>query len=460
MSKIIYLAMALIIILSSACITLVQPGTTAPGNTTTSGNKPAAYIDLISPSSLAWGQEVNFTGHGTVPTGSITAYRWRSSVDGDLSAQPAFTSSTLSPGKHIILFSVQDSSGNWSLETQGTVNVTTEAAGDTGDAADAGDTGTPPPADTGNGIPAATPPVINSFNAAPAGITAGSNSILSWDVGNATAVTIDNGVGSVGLSGTRTVSPAADTTYTLTAANVAYFSQATTKVTVAAVAAAPKPDLIIEDIWLSSGKIYYRIKNQGTAAAPVTVTKLTIDGAVKSTDSTPALAAGAASTQYFSGYAYLCSGVSDSVVVAADSTNVANESNGGNNSMTKTFTCFVLGPILPPLVALKPDLTITNISFGPAPANTIKFTVKNAGTLNTGAFNVKLYVNGIAMDTVAILGGLVAGSQATFTFSDYHHICALGSHYTIKAVADSSATVSESDETNNSRTEWWGCPSP
>jgi hypothetical protein len=450
MSKLVYLVMALVIVLSSACITVVQPGGTAPGGTATGANKPAAYIDLISPSSVTWGQEVSFTGHGTAPAGTVTAYRWRSSVDGDLSAQPTFTTQTLSPGKHIVLFSVQDSSGNWSLETQGTVNVITEATGDSG--------GSPPPDDSG-GIPAPTPPMISSFNAAPAGITAGSNSILSWDVGNATAVTIDNGVGSVGLTGTRTVSPAADTTYTLTAANVAYFSQATTKVTVTA-AVASKPDLIIEDVWKSGDKIYYRIKNQGTAVAPGTVTRLTIDGAVKSTDSAPALAIGAASTQNFSGYAYACSGVSDSVVVTADSTNVAMESNGGNNSMTKSFSCLVLGPVVPPLLLLKPDLTITNIAYGPAPANTIKFTVKNAGTLDTGAFTVKLYVGGILKDTVTIGGGLVAGGQATFTFPNYHHICVLGFHSTMKVVADTGSTVNESDETNNFREETWGCPPP
>jgi len=458
MSKLVYLAMALVIVLSSACITVVQPGATTPGGTATGANKPAAYIDLISPSSLAWGEEVNFTGHGTAPAGTITAYRWRSSIDGDLSAQPAFTTKALSPGKHIVLFSVQDSAGNWSLETQGTVNVITEATGDTGDTADAGDTGTPPPADTGSGTPAPTPPVVNSFNAAPAGITAGSSSTLSWDVGNATAVTIDNGVGSVGLTGSRVVTPAADTTYTLTAANMAYFGQATAKVTVAAAAAAPRPDLIIEDIWLSGGKIYYRIKNQGTAAAPATVTKLTIDGAVKSTDPVPALAAGAASTQNFSGYAYTCSGVSDSVVVAADSTNLAMESNGGNNSMTKTFQCMVLGPLVPlgPLLALKPDLTITDIAYGPP----VKFTVKNAGTLDSGAFNVKLYLNGVYKDTVTIGGGLVHGGQATFTFPTYHHICLPGFHSTMKVVADTGSTVSESDETNNFRQETWGCPPP
>jgi len=449
MSKLVYLALALVIVLSTACITFVQPGATAPGGTATGVNKPAAYIDLISPSSLVWGEEVSFTGHGTAPAGTITGYRWRSSVDGDLSTQPVFTTNALSPGKHIVLFSVQDSAGNWSLETQGTVNVITDAAGDTGDPADTG-------ADPGSGTPAPTPPVINSFNASPAGITAGSVSTLSWNVSNATTVTVNNGVGSVGLTGTREVTPAVDTTYTLTAANAAYFGQATTKVTVAA-AAAPQPDLIIEDVWKSGDKIYYRIKNQGTAAAPGTVTRLTIDGALKSTDSVPALAAGAASTQNFSGYVYTCSGISDSVVVLANSNNVVTESNGSNNSMTKTLSCLSLMPLPGPLLIGKPDLKVSSISYSPAPAGKVGAKIVNDGIMGAGPFDVKLYVGGAYRDT-AHVASLNSGASTSVVFPLYHHICLPGSHATVKVVADTGSTVTESDETNNFRSVLWGCP--
>ncbi|MFA7247519.1 MAG: hypothetical protein WC169_10150, partial [Dehalococcoidia bacterium] len=88
MPKLVCLALVCIIALSSACITIVQPGGDTSGGATTDRSNPSAYIDLISPSSLAWGQEVSFTGHGTAPSGSITAYRWRSSIDGDLSSRP------------------------------------------------------------------------------------------------------------------------------------------------------------------------------------------------------------------------------------------------------------------------------------------------------------------------------------------------------------------------------------
>ena len=49
----------------------------------------------------------------------------------------------------------------------------------------------------------------------PSTITVGESSNLSWSVTNATTVTIDNGIGSVALTGTTVVSPTTDTTYTL-----------------------------------------------------------------------------------------------------------------------------------------------------------------------------------------------------------------------------------------------------
>ncbi len=69
-----------------------------------------------------------------------------------------------------------------------------------------------------NGTPPAAP-IINSFLANPSTITVGESSNLSWSVTDATTVTIDNGIGSVALSGTTTVTPVTTTTYTLTATN-------------------------------------------------------------------------------------------------------------------------------------------------------------------------------------------------------------------------------------------------
>jgi hypothetical protein len=62
-------------------------------------------------------------------------------------------------------------------------------------------------------------PVISSFTASPGKIQNGDSVTLSWSVNNATTVTIDPGLGSVPVSGSRSISPAYTTSYTLTATN-------------------------------------------------------------------------------------------------------------------------------------------------------------------------------------------------------------------------------------------------
>jgi hypothetical protein len=61
-------------------------------------------------------------------------------------------------------------------------------------------------------------PVIASFTASPQTIAPGESSTLTWSVSGATGISISNSVGNgLAASGSRSVSPAATTTYTLTA---------------------------------------------------------------------------------------------------------------------------------------------------------------------------------------------------------------------------------------------------
>jgi peptidoglycan-associated lipoprotein len=60
-------------------------------------------------------------------------------------------------------------------------------------------------------------PVISKFAAAPAVITRGESSTLSWSVSNATFITIEPSVGTVQPGGSRQVYPNNTTTYTLVA---------------------------------------------------------------------------------------------------------------------------------------------------------------------------------------------------------------------------------------------------
>jgi hypothetical protein len=172
----------------------------------TPNQPPTAYIDLVSPPNVAPGETVTLTGHGIDPDGIIGAYSWQSSLDGDLSTSASFTTSSLSPGTHTIWFKVQDDDGEWSKQVLATVIVVPREVGQ---------------------------PVVNAFNASPGSISPGGSSTLSWDVSGAATVSIDPGVGNVGLSGTRMVFPTTITTYTLTATNTLGKVTATARVVIA-----------------------------------------------------------------------------------------------------------------------------------------------------------------------------------------------------------------------------------
>jgi len=75
-------------------------------------------------------------------------------------------------------------------------------------------------------------PVITSFSANPATITAGQVSTLSWSVSGATSITIDNGIGDVTSLTSKLVVPSATTQYTLTATNSGGSKTAAVTVTV------------------------------------------------------------------------------------------------------------------------------------------------------------------------------------------------------------------------------------
>lgn len=66
----------------------------------------------------------------------------------------------------------------------------------------------------------------------PASVTAGQSATLSWSTSNATSVSIDQGIGPVASSGTRSVTPSTTTTYTVTASNAVGSASSTSTITV------------------------------------------------------------------------------------------------------------------------------------------------------------------------------------------------------------------------------------
>ena len=79
--------------------------------------------------------------------------------------------------------------------------------------------------------PVEDPPIIANFFATPSAIVRGGQSTLTWDVRNATDVTISE-IGAVTAQGSSTVTPDQTTTYTLTARNDVGEASATAAVTV------------------------------------------------------------------------------------------------------------------------------------------------------------------------------------------------------------------------------------
>ena len=90
--------------------------------------------------------------------------------------------------------------------------------------------------------PVGTPPVIIVFSNNPSTIDAGGTSTLLWNVTGATSVSIDQGIGQVDVAGTRVVSPARSTVYTISATNLAGTAiRSSAIIIVSAPAPAPPP---------------------------------------------------------------------------------------------------------------------------------------------------------------------------------------------------------------------------
>ena len=88
-----------------------------------------------------------------------------------------------------------------------------------------------------------------TIRATPTSMEKGAAATLTWETANATTVTIDNGIGTVEASGSRTVRPAESTTYRVRASNNAAAAVAEVRITVTAPdAATPPPSSLINDV--------------------------------------------------------------------------------------------------------------------------------------------------------------------------------------------------------------------
>jgi hypothetical protein len=386
LNRVILLFIVLVFVLSGC-------GVEPPADSVPVNEPPVAYIDSISPLWLTAGGTVVFSGYGTDPDGVIAAYRWRSSIDGEIGDEARFEYSLLSEGEHVIYFQVKDESGTWSQEVNGRVVVTrplpppvihyftvspdrigqkglatlswyvsgaatVHIDPDIGAVALTGKSEVSPSISTSytltasNGTAAVTDtvtvivipvdiagsPVIRTFSAEPGVIAKGDSATLSWDVLNAGAVQIDPGIGVREPAGSVSVSPEETTVYTLTAYGGGIII-GTTQLIVTAGPVAGRPDLVIKNMHrIEAGdgiKIAYTVENSGTGDAPSSITRLYANGVNRASNTESPLAAGTSVDRQFDDWLY--NPVTNVITVMADADGNVAESSEGNNKEELIF---------------------------------------------------------------------------------------------------------------------------
>jgi len=176
-------------------------------------------------------------------------------------------------------------------------------------------------------------PRINSFTASAVNIKPGENVTLTWDVSDASVVTIDAGIGTVLESGSVNVSPQKTTKYILTAASDSGMAQGWVTIEVASKSKI-MPDLVITGITYNSGLLYYTVKNIGGAdAGPGNTYLYDLSHMHRDISWVDGLTAGEEKTLPFTNYDYK----GTEITVCADGGNDVTEANEDNNCFVPTF---------------------------------------------------------------------------------------------------------------------------
>ena len=388
MKRLLFITLLLIII-STGCIYLPSsPGATGTGT----GQAPAIASFNANPESISAGSRAQLSWEVTGAT-SVTIDNGIGSValKGTRTVVPALTTN------YILTATNQYGTNNASAQ------VLVSGTGG----------GTPPPA--------SGTPVITSFTASPENVAAGGPSTLSWNVVNATAVSISPMIGSVNpTSGSGVITVGSTTTYVLTATNAAGSKTASVTVTVAGSSSAGFPAInsfTTSPAAISSGGSSTLSWNV-SGAAQVNISGI---GAVDSVGSHAV--SPAATTNY---------------------TLTATSTGGSWVTQTITVTVGTLGS--PPLG--RPDLVVQSISrIETSSGSIIGFQVKNIGTLSADSNICRLFAEGDQKASVTI-PAMAAGTTYDGSFTAWTYT-PLMPH--IKVTADVTNIVSELDETNNEK---------
>ncbi len=329
---------------------------------------------------------------------------------------------------------------------------------------------------TGVSVPPAGLPVVNSFTANTYSITSGSSAILSWNVSNASSVTIDQGVGNVGSVGTISVSPPVTVNYTLTASNAAGLASRTITITVS-------PLSYLADLRITTGSPVvapptvaaggtvslspWTVKNEGTAETGPFSNGfyLSIDPVITSADiyldgnNNTNLVPGAQFT-WGSPTLTIPPGTPPGIYyigILVDRNNNVPESNKNNNYVAAMITVSASSSVYDLVITTgSPTVTPSTVAAG-GTITLSPWTVKNEGIAETGPFANGFYLStdSVIWTTDTYLDGnsntnLAPGAQ--FTWGGPSLTIPPGTppgNYYIGILVDRGNNVPESNENNN-----------
>ena len=86
-------------------------------------DRPVPTIVDISPNPALEGTSIAFLGTGSDSDGTVIGYLWSSDIDGGLSEEKQFSTSSLAVGEHEISLRVQDNDFEWSVAAHATVTI-------------------------------------------------------------------------------------------------------------------------------------------------------------------------------------------------------------------------------------------------------------------------------------------------------------------------------------------------
>jgi subtilase family serine protease len=210
-----------------------------------------------------------------------------------------------------------------------------------------------------------------------------------------------------------------------------------------------KPDLVISNINFSPGApttsdeitFWVFVKNEGNLAASNSTLWFRVGGETNpAAAAIPALAPG---EQYrYERHVTLSVAQSYQVTATADALNVVAESHENNNVRTRTFSV---------AQGSRPDLVVSHIAISPAQPHvgdhvTVTVYVKNVGSANAPASNVRLRVGGEGNPPTHSVPALAPGQEYHYSrMVTLHHV----QIYRATGTADAMGQVSESHEGNN-----------